>query len=251
LVGRHIENYGRELFHDKVLISEENMSACPYAGRPPRALDMPWMKRYQNAMGNLAVLFPGAHVIMGVRKHEGWLLSLYKQYLHQGGMKTFDKFFDIRNPDSGVIRPSDLYLKPRIDLLHELFPGCVFVYDSSDLSRNRPEVVGELCRFMGENVPEEDKASARRRANKGVNHYQAELLRVLNHIDRMRYIRTWTVSRVLCQKFLSNWPRRPLELPVDVRSYIRDHYSDDWNAVRKQCYQPDSHMDKPFTGVKR
>jgi hypothetical protein len=239
LVGRRIDDFGLEVSGGRLLISEENLSACPYSGSPPNALGKPWIERSCNAIKNLSVLFPQAHVILGVRRHGGWLLSLYKQYLHQGGLKPFDAFFDIGSRDAGVLKQSDLCFRPRIELLHALFPNRVFVYDSADLRRNRAAVLGPLCDFLGEEMPEGLLASNPRVANKGVDFYQARLLRMLNHVDRVRRIRkTWTVSRVLCQKILADWPRRPLELPADVRKYVDEFYLDDWAYALKSCHKP-------------
>ncbi|WP_372846450.1 hypothetical protein [Pontiella sp.] len=246
LVGRRIDHFGLEASGKKLLISEENLSACPYSGSPPSALEKPWIERSCNAIRNLAVMFPQAHVVLGVRRHRGWLLSLYKQYLHQGGLKPFDAFYDIGSRDAGVLKQSDLCFRPRIELLHTLFPNRVFVYDCADLMRNRAAVLGPLCDFLGEEVPDDLWASPPRMANKGVNFHQARLLRMLNHVDRFRRIRrTWTVSRVLCQKILSDWPRRPLELPHDVRKYVDEFYSDDWAYASKSCHKPGGVKEMP------
>ncbi len=75
-----------------------------------------------------------------------------------------------------------------------------------------------------------------KRVNKGVEYYQAGILRRLNYIDHVRVVnRAWSLSRILSQLILSSWPNKKLMLTNEIREYIDRRCADDWVFAKEFC----------------
>jgi|MDTB01.1.fsa_nt_gb hypothetical protein len=226
----------------KICISDENYSGRPWPkGFPDRPSDVSYGEQFKYSMHNLVDLYPGAKIIIGFREHSSFLISLYKQYLHEGGTGKLEYFF---NPSSerSVIRKEDLLFKSRVDVLMDLFDQQVLVYDQKKLLTNTAHEVERICRFLGvTDVPPIDNS---RSMNKGVKYHQANILRILNGMDkklmRISFLPTLNNSfwrrmrltpRQICQYKLAGLSKREIRLSVEQSNYISATFADDWSYI--------------------
>ena len=123
-------------------------------------------------------------IILFVREHVSWLVSLYKQYVHSGGTKRFGDFIDMVDEVCEYNYGEGLYeaygYAPYIDLLHERFgKGSVFVETFERLKANPRAVIESLSSFLGESTLPPFKQEKR---NVGFGATQLQVARQLNKL---------------------------------------------------------------------
>jgi hypothetical protein len=236
------EELTRDTGGGPILISSELLSGRPWpllgSGDVQRAGR--FASNFRSALRTLARLHPHARVLVGVRRHGGWLASLYRQYLHEGGELPLDRFFAV---DGALLGPEDLLLQPRLALIRELF-GEPFVFTQAQLRDRRDELLPALVQWLGL-PPSALPPLGSGAANVGVQARQAALLRKLNALDaRLRALpghpttynrvfkRLGITPRHLCQGALASLPSPPLALPSELDSWMQTHYADDWQAAQ-------------------
>ncbi len=222
---------------ERILLSHED-----FAGR---LLDSfiegaSWIHTQTKAIGRLAVTFPRAGIILGLRRHDSFILSLYKSYLKYGGAKPFSEFFDIER-DQGVIRVQDLYFEPRLRQCASVFSGGVFVAFCEELAVGFEPLILDLSAFLGVAPPALDELRLYI-PNPGVNEAEAKILHRLNL--SLPYASTISLSPRPLFRFLRKirltphsvsgavgkiLPRRPLTLPRYCREFIASTYQEDWD----------------------
>lgn len=234
---------------NRILISDEALCGLPF--RSQRS----WLDEFRATVRGLAGLFPRAHVIIGVRRQDGMLLSLYKQYLHEGGTEPIERFFDVR-ANRGLLRWQDLEWQPRIGLLKNVFGAPPFIYTQEEILNSPSHFVNDLTRFVG--LPAVTIETVPQHRNVGVNALQARLLRFMNRADRQfrRLPGTPTLNnrvlrkiklhpRALCQHRLAWISRRPLALPEACARFVACHYQEDWEAALSSMRES-----RPTTGAR-
>jgi hypothetical protein len=137
-----------EYFLDKNkinLISREGLS-----GRPFASINLNALERDLFAYG-ISKKYPNSRIILGIRKKDDWLKSLYHYYVKGGGYMSYESWFN--NFDK-----SYLDFERYIDLLNDLFDE-VYVYNFEELRNNKKKCIQDLCDFIGLDPPSfEDKA---------------------------------------------------------------------------------------------
>lgn len=222
--------------HSKFLVSRESLSGMPLSNN-----GLSWIEGFAAAVERLAKLVPDAGIIIAFRRQRELLLSLYKQYLHEGGTEAIEGFLGI-NGSEPVINPDDLYFRPRIEILEAAFSTKPFIFLQEELLDGCSDVFGSLADFLGTPTPAVGVSQPRH--NVGVGHYQARLLRVLNKPTRSRFNpegflplnnkwfkRARLDPRSLCQLRLRWISSRPLQLSDAAAAHIDNRYADDWNYV--------------------
>jgi len=224
----------------KCLISNEGL-----VGFCRLALDDPFMNRRDSWPGyvrRLAAMFPDARIMVSFRRHDAFMLSLYKQFLHLGAALTLDEFFDLDH-DSGVLKREDLRFRRVIELVESSFGRKPFVLGAHQMRDDLPGVLGDLGQFFGEAAPPADDLDLRPR-NRGVGYYQAKLLMALNRLNRSPYNPAGSLRlynkytnllridpRHICQDWLAFLSSRPIALPASESSRMLEFYEDDWKYV--------------------
>jgi hypothetical protein len=196
----------------------------------------------ERSIRRLAELFPQARILMSFRRHDRYIASSYKQYLHRGGTGRFDEFFDIET-DRGFHRQADLYYRPKIESIERHFGHTPFVFLHEELRDALPRLLEDLQAFIGGQAPAPSEIRMRY-ANRGVKYYPGKLLRwlngwsrsELNPLGRYRLDNAYTRSlkidpRTVCQYWLAFLPDRPT-LHESTAERIRERYRDDWDFIR-------------------
>ena len=98
--------------------------------------------------------YPDAKIILGIREIGGMLVSLYSQYVKEGGHLKQKDFFKQK------INMERYNHKRYIGMLYDLFgESNVFVYDFKDFKDDIDSVIFSLCSFIGCDVPSYDKSN--------------------------------------------------------------------------------------------
>lgn len=216
------------------LISDEGLSGDFINGS--------YKNSYFNNISMIRELFVNPKIIVGFRRHDQFILSLYKQYLHQGGHENFENFFDLNN--NCLISPSEIYYTPRIEKLEEIF-GEVFVYTQETLSNRQPEFIKALSEFLQIEETEISKEINSKKVNAGVrSNFQVETLKKLNRINysvsSIPFIPSFCskffkkmglTPRTLTQRFFKNIGQSKYKLEPDLKSEIQEIYREDWNYI--------------------
>lgn len=246
--GRDLVSLKKE---QKYLISWANLSGRPW----PFAEDLEfggWYQQQELFLGNFSKFFPDAKIMISFRRHDSYILSLYKQYLHLGGVLPFEKVFDTEN-DEGIIKKSDLLFKCRVQLVEKFFNDVPFVFLQEELRSNLPALLMDMEKFFMAKAPNVHDLDLRRKRaldiagkeNRGVGRYQSKVLLKLNKFRKSqlnpngllpldnRYTRRLHIDpRTICQVWLALLlPYRPITLSKRQQDLIRDYYESDWQFI--------------------
>ena len=186
-------------------------------------------------------LFVSPNIILCFREPSDYLLSSYKQYLHEGGVLTFDRFFSLQQ--SALVNRSDLFFSKYIQFLKSEFdPESLFVYNFDSFRMDPLKVIDAIIAFLNHDDIEFDIALTRKRANPSVPYHYESTLRFLNSMDQGLKRRTGLRMRLqLFGKLLSPRTFCQYMLPAIYRprgdrdvSDIKDYYLSDWENVLNQ-----------------
>src|SRR5690606_24369031 len=178
---------------------------------------------FKSIVSSIARIHPDAGVIIGFRKHADFVLSSYKQYLHEGGAISQREFFDVDG--GGLLRHEDICFKSYISFLSERFSN-LFVYTIDDV-KSFDKFNERFSAFIG--VEKNDIELKKGEVNRGVKtHVQVKTLFALNTINAwirrnfgvnllysklLRYMRI--TPRQVCQKYLTDIGR-DYEIDEDI-----------------------------------
>lgn len=228
----------------KYLISNETLMGRPW-NRDFRA-GFSWQDERETIIQALSRLFPRAQILICFRKHVDFVLSLYKQYLHEGGTTHLERFFDLEW-DLGIIKQKDIQYMSFINLLEKCFEKKPFVFILEDLVSDLPGLIDKFEKLFREK--KSDRNITVKAENVGVGHWQGKILRFLNVIDKKpetslnpsglirltnRYSTRYRFDpRSICQERLKRISRKPIDFRKEVKNRINEIYDEDWRALRE------------------
>lgn len=228
----------------KYLISNETLMGRPW-NRDPEA-GFSWQDELRLIIEGLSRLFPKAQILVCFRKHADFVLSLYKQYLHEGGTSRLDDFFDIEG-DLGTIKREDIKYMDIIALLETCFEKRPFIFTLQELVEDLPGLIRKFENLFREKKP--DQIDVANPPNVGVGYWQGKILRILNVIDKkpgtalkpsglIRLTNTLTTRyrfdpRAVCQERLKNFSKKPMDFRDEVKEGISEFYREDWRALNE------------------
>lgn len=225
-----------------VLISNEGLAGSPW---DTGGFDnTSWHEKRKKCLRSLRILFLNAQILISFRKHSGLILSLYKQYLAEGGYISFEQFFDIEN-NKGLIKREDLIFTDILDEIRKNFKKPIFVFTQEQIRNDLGGLLKELECLIGGKAPSLDKVLGVSK-NVGVGYYQAKILRVLNRFSRS-YLNPRGILRLnnkfttmlhlnpgrLCQNRLAFLSKKKLTIPKEIEDRISDYYKEDWANIEK------------------
>lgn len=161
------------------LISWEGLSGRPYIGQPTKENKSLKKKIYRDSfyasVNNLKRLFPNCEIIIFIRKHEEYIVSWYRHFIKRGGVLTFKEFYG----EKGVLHPSDILYKKKIQVLKENFK-VVHIFDYSDLKNKPDETIMKLLSIIDEK-DFNDKISSKK-VNVSIKGWRLNFVRRYNSI---------------------------------------------------------------------
>lgn len=236
----------RELADKPVLLSDERMSGSLFRWIERGTTMRAERSRYWQ---NLSTWFPGAKIIIGIRRHSSMVLSLYKQYLHQGGTLPLGKFYDLCG-SGGILDKEDLMYVSMFTELAHLFGSQPFVYTQEGLRDDPESVFQSLAECMGGSAPKLVKGGHTRDRNRGVTETPAKFLLLLNRFSQSwinpsgrmplnNYLltRLRLTPRDVCQNLLTPLFKKPMTLGGDLANRINEYYSKDWEKALSSWVQ--------------
>ncbi|MFQ5535040.1 MAG: hypothetical protein ACE5EM_09505 [Sphingomonadales bacterium] len=213
------------------LVSREGMSGTMWASRAER--DM--------CIKRLSEMFPDARILISFRKHDGFISSAYRQYLHRGGVGSFQEFFDLEG-DAGFMKQEDFVFRHKIESVVRHFKREPFVFMLEEIRNDLAGLLSDMRQFIGGAAPD-PREIIMARHNKGVGSEAGKLLRRLNRWTRSElnpdgrfrlnqglFAKLKITPRHLCQYYLSALPDRGFLTAID-RQRIDALYADDWKYV--------------------
>ena len=214
-----------------MLLSYEGFSGTAWnrdwiMGKPN---DHSWLKSFETNVHNLKKFFPEATIIVFFRKHGDLLLSMYKQYLHEGGTLPFEEFYN----KGKIVNEEDLNFTRRIDILNENFEN-VFYLNYETFRKKGNEYLTEFFKMeFGIGLTERNGASTQK--NKSISGSKLELLRKVNHpygkipVKLRKLLRFARLSpRDILQSRLSFWQPMDLEKHLKIRDQVNLYFQQDW-----------------------
>lgn len=198
-------------------------------------------EQVETSLARLSDIFPNAQVLIGFRGHAGFIVSSYKQYLHQGGILPFHEYFDATH-NTGLMNRNQFLYRTRIELIEKYFMRSPFVYLQSDVKGSAPELAERIANLIGAPNPE-IKASQSKVINKGVTWWQARALRQMNRLQmsefnphgRFRFSNKFARTlrlypRAIAQHWLA-WLPDGRFISAQEEEKIRAEYAEDWEYV--------------------
>ena len=221
-------------FQKEIIFSDESLVGDVYGGN--------FLQEFEDSMDRVGRIFDRPKIMFGIRKQSSYVFSLYKQYLHEGGYKGIEHFFN--KDDTGVIRHQDLYYKPRMDMLRETF-GDVFFYSQETLLERPQDFLDELVKFLeiDEKLRVEDLRNER--FNVGVRtNLQVKVLKSLNRFEaflqKLKIIPSlysWPVKKMrltprhIAQDHLRRIKGNKFEMDAELKAHIDATFEEDWKAA--------------------
>ena len=217
------------------LFSHESISGHPWNKKWIDGEQNPhhWLNSFDIATENLKKLYPNAHIIIVFRKHGDLLISLYKQYLHEGGVLRLQDFYSA----NGVIRDEDLNFQYRIEKLTQIFEN-VDVLSFEDFKYRG---VDYFIDYFKEFSLASSFTHNNKNENSGVSGKKIEMIRMTNKFYRKipRFIRfiffkTKFTPRDIFQHRLGFWNSPDSRELLQIKEDVNSRHRNDWEFVIKK-----------------
>ncbi len=225
--------------NDHLLISHECFSGLPWNDdwRFGVSNSHNWLDSFKENITAIQQYFPQAIIVVFFRKHGDLLLSLYKQYVHEGGVLKFSDFYG----ENKLLQPKDLLFQYRIDLLNKLFEKVYFL--DFEAFKDTGDQYLELF-FQNEfSLDFKSKKKYRDKKNRGVSGSKLEALRKVNrHFNQApktlkKILRRSGLSpRYVFQNRLGFWEVKESEALLRKRKKVNMSFSDDWEYFESVKY---------------
>ena len=214
-----------------LLLSGEALSGLPWSrewiiGIPN---SYSYINSFETSIINIKKFFPEAHIILVFRKHGDFLVSLYKQYVQEGGVLPFHKFYN----EKGVIKDEDLDFSRRISHILNNFQNFSFL-SFEDFKIEGVEYFNRFFATIGIGPGENSK----RKANRSISGSKIELLRIINqYYPRLPepvqtlLLKNQMTPRKILQTRLGCWNPKDPEIYSEIKRSINVHFSHDWKNV--------------------
>lgn len=239
---------GVQYIHSPILDKFVNLSSRKqYLGSNERLAGTLWASPsdVDHSIEGLSKLFPDARILMSFRPHHEYIISSYKQFLHEGGTKTFREYFDVVG-NRGYLRKEQLYYRDRIQAVERYFGRAPFVFTLSEIKSNLDGLLRDLGTYMNARPPKAVDVSKTPR-NRGVGYYQASILRRMNRYNRTnlnpagRYRLSNYVTETLrvdparvAQYWLSWLPKKDFCFNEEEFAILDRDFAEDWAFVHKR-----------------
>ena len=230
--------FGKEELHEKLLISSEALSGLPWNEKWKRGIPNNYQYResFKRAIENLNRLYPDSHIIVVFRKHGDFLFSLYKQYIQEGGVLTFNEFYN----EKGVIRDEDLNLSFRIKYIKRFFKE-VDVLSFENFKRDGIAYFDSYFDSLGY---QRKGVIRKNRANQSISGKKIEILRFINKFypripGRIQNLlsKNHITPRKILQARMRFWKSKDPDRIKIIQQKVNQKFKEDWAAVEEQQWK--------------
>ncbi len=234
----------RDLINKKsdaqILISDESISGDLFGGG--------YGADFYKNLDRIKELYKTPKIILGIKAQLGFIVSVYKQYLHQKGTENFDAVFNLE--DTGLITKEELLLMPKIEYLLANFEQ-VFIYSQESLLSQPHDFLAALLQFLELDANTEVKKSKSGKVNVGVRtNFQVNTLKRANKLNKQlekvhpalglysKVLRKLRITpRDFTQNYLAKVSSSKFNISEELKSEINSYYEQDWeNASNHISY---------------
>lgn len=215
----------------QIILTDEGLSGNLWKGT--------YLNDFYANMNRLKSIYHNPKIIFGIRNQLSFILSVYKQYLHEKGTKDLSFLYNLHN--SGVLKHEELLLMPKIKFLQDNF-NHLFIYSQESLNTRYSDFINEFVKFI--NVDAINN-KINKPANVGVNTVlQVKTLKKLNKVNRLAervhpklslysslYKSFGLTPRNISQSKLKKINSPKFELPHNYTAFIKNYYQNEWNEA--------------------
>jgi hypothetical protein len=204
-------------------------------------------RQLEREVSRFAALYPHAHPIIVLRRHDSWIASQYRRRVKNGFGLPFEAFFDL-GKDQGHWKQSDLYFLPKLRLLEKYFSRRPLVLFYEDLKADPMVFVDRMARFCGVDYDKNQISLIPFHAS-----YTDKQLKVLRRVSRylispvqefsgsriwrwlQKRSRSLLLYSVLYPSLLipDTWLPDEELIPNEQLERIREQYADDWQNCQE------------------
>ena len=220
----------------RLIITDESLSGNPFRGN--------YLAEFEENIKKIKRIYNNPIIIFGIRQQSKFMLSLCKQYLHEGGSKPVNYLYNLEN--SGKIKNQELLLIPKLELLTSTFSD-IFVYSQETLKHRSDDFERAISSFLNIEKFLKSNKPQRKTANVGLKTVtQANLLRRLNRLSsRMeqtkllpslhnKWFRKFGITPTsIVLIFFKNVGKQPFELDKELKEHLEVFYKNDWEQAQK------------------
>lgn len=136
-----------------------------------------------NFLRNWHKIAPQTQFIVGIRKPQEMLESLYRQYLQKGGTQKPNGLFLSQNPSS-FLKVEELLYEPILEEMNLLFENQHFVYDYEWMKNDRLSFLNALDEYMNAKgaIKQTNNNFTLQSSNKSISYRSGSILRNVNKI---------------------------------------------------------------------
>jgi hypothetical protein len=193
---------------------------------------------FERIVTSINKVHPDAGIIIGFRKHKDFVLSSYKQFLHEGGCIEQKDFFNA--DDRGILKVKDIMFENYISFIKKRFSK-VMIYTIDDV-KDIDSFNGRLSDFIG--IEKVQISLDKCEENRGVKtNAQVRSLALLNKLNDwmiralgidVLYSRIFKFLRItprhICQRYLPDIGT-DYQLDKDINDFITKEFAADWKFV--------------------
>lgn len=202
-----------------------------------------WTVSLRAKLAELKTRYAGQYelgVVLGLRRHDKWVQSIYKHYLKYGGVESLDGFLGLEHGTPPTLAAQELFFMDKIRCIEEVLgvrPFCFFLEEL----RQQPEVLSAaLAGYAGVATGPAFVSGAM--LNEGVDAAEATLCRWVNRrlvnpgclgVGRIRRNKTVGFALARRAKKLGLLKKEAGEVPysVDAQEFVRNTFAADLSAT--------------------
>ena len=195
-----------------------------------------WLKSFETNIYNIKRYFPEATIVCVFRRPGDLCVSMYKQYIHEGGILSFNDFYS----SEGVIGEQDLSVLARVNILEKQFDNCFFL-NYEDYKKIGDEYFRDFFKTKFELRFNNNLEQNSVKSNRGVAGWKLKSLRWTNKYYRflpsylkkgLRRLR-WSPRDIFQNKlnFISAVDDVSLE---NVRKEINTSFNEEWGVFERR-----------------
>ncbi|MBW1989509.1 MAG: hypothetical protein JRI97_08180, partial [Deltaproteobacteria bacterium] len=136
----------------KYIISNENLAGCHIMSQSRHGCIRTWLDERRLILQSLARVFPDARLMVSFRKHASYIISLYKEYLHAGGTRTLEEYYDFEG-NGGFMKREDFLFRDTLELIAEHFEKRPFIFFMEEIKEDFSGLLAKFASLFGEKAP--------------------------------------------------------------------------------------------------
>lgn len=235
--GRYEDYFHQITQGQPSLISYEGLSGEPF---------LLYVNQIRNA-DRMAQLFPDATIILGIRRQDSLLLSLYLLFIMQGGSMSLHQFLGYNK--GNFSKRISLYgrrinlemfeLGHIANLYSERFAGRVRFLIYEHMAKDIEGYLNDVCEMLGEPRVPDVSLSVR---NQSYGYYQYVLARLINRVSssfmnpgglipalglpgRTKHPLNHLLRHQTVHNLFNGWPKNRITIPTQLSEEIMEYYS--------------------------